>query len=100
MVTSTDVQHPVLHAPAPWNTKSECYWLFLTLKKLPEGVYDPLEASSEECVGSETGQFKGGLGFIMVVRYKDTPVGMCDLSLLFIYDSPMDRLLNFLVFYV
>jgi hypothetical protein len=68
-------EHSVPRALAPWNTKSECYWLFLTLKKLPQGLYDPLEASSERWVGKDTGEFKGGLGCIMIVRYRDTPVG-------------------------
>jgi len=43
----------------------------LNLKTLPKGVYDPLE---EPCL--EHGEFKGGLGVIIIVRYKNTPVGM------------------------
>jgi hypothetical protein len=73
---SENLQHPVPHFLAPWNLKSECYWLFLTLKSLPVGLYDPLEASSDACAGKDAGEFKGGLGIIMIVRYKDTPVGM------------------------
>jgi hypothetical protein len=72
--------HPVQHAPSPWTTKSECYWLFLYLKDLPAGLYDPLEGQrfgdgnlSEE--KEKVGEFKGGLGLIMIVRYADTPVG-------------------------
>lgn len=61
---------------APWNLKAECYWLLLTLTKLPDGIYDSLETSSVDCVGKKAGEFKGGLGFIMIVRYRDTPVGM------------------------
>ncbi|ORY14191.1 hypothetical protein BCR34DRAFT_599389 [Clohesyomyces aquaticus] len=68
------VKHPVPYAPAPWKTKSECYWLFVTLRKLPAGVYDALEAGLEK----DTGEFKGGLGVIMVVRYANTPVGTYD----------------------
>ncbi|KAF2114713.1 hypothetical protein BDV96DRAFT_493598 [Lophiotrema nucula] len=67
--------HPVQRAPAPWETKSECYWMFLWLSKLPDGVYDPLE---EECMRKDGAEFKGGLGSIMVVRYLDTPVGPYD----------------------
>lgn len=63
-------QHPVERSLAPWTTKTECYWMFIHLGSLPRGVYDGLE---ESCL--EYGEFKGGLGFIMVVRYKDTPVG-------------------------
>ncbi|KAF2177720.1 hypothetical protein K469DRAFT_719651 [Zopfia rhizophila CBS 207.26] len=82
MADTSRPQYPVPHAPAPWNTKSECYWLFLALSKLPEGLYDPLEASSEELVdtgnGGAGGEFRGGLGVVMIVRYRDTPVGPYD----------------------
>lgn len=62
---------PVPLAPAPWNVKVESYFIPLSLKTLPKGVYDPLE---EPCL--EQGEFKGGLGMIFVMRYSDTPVGM------------------------
>lgn len=64
------MNHPVKRSLAPWTTKSECYWMFLTLRELPKGVYDALESP---CLGA--GDFKGGLGIIIVVRYKETPVG-------------------------
>lgn len=72
--------HPVPHAPAPWTTKAECYWLFLYLKDLPPGLYNPLEEGrfgdgklAEE--KDKVGAFKSGLGVVMIVRYADTPVG-------------------------
>jgi len=72
---------PVEHVPAPWKLRAEIYWFFLTLPKLPEGVYDPLEYDTKgtgiadlEKEG-KAGEFKGGLGGIMIVRYADTPVG-------------------------
>ncbi|KAF2006776.1 hypothetical protein P154DRAFT_422340 [Amniculicola lignicola CBS 123094] len=80
----TRPSHPIRLAPAPWQTKSECYWLLMTLRSLPKGIYDPLE---EEAIGlgteseerkKEVGEFKGGLGIIMVVRYTSTPVGPYD----------------------
>lgn len=74
-MSATNAAHPVPVAPAPWTTKAECYWLFLTLKSLPKGIYDPLEESSEDCAEGKAGEFKGGLGCIMLVRYSDTPVG-------------------------
>jgi hypothetical protein len=49
--------------------------LFMRLKELPKGVYDPLQ---EACGDKEYGEFKGGLGAVMVVRYSDTPVGPYD----------------------
>ncbi|KAF2017618.1 hypothetical protein BU24DRAFT_345038 [Aaosphaeria arxii CBS 175.79] len=80
--TATAVD-PVTRSLAPWSTKAECYWLFLTLSRLPEGVYDALESGDERCVGAkknedQVGKFVGGLGVIMIVRYRDTPVGPYD----------------------
>jgi hypothetical protein len=74
--------HPVPYAPAPWKMKAEVYWLFFAISKLPEGMYDPLELEGEH--DKETGQFKGGLGHIMIVRYADTPVGKVFGSLIFL----------------
>ncbi|KAH7138483.1 hypothetical protein B0J11DRAFT_421942 [Dendryphion nanum] len=79
--------HPVPLAPAPWTAKAESYWLFLTLGgKLPEGVYDRVDVRGgvEEVgyEGKERGEFKGGLGVVMIVRYTDTPVGPYDELLL------------------
>jgi len=72
--------HPVPRAPSPWSMRAESYLLFLTLKALPEGIYDQLEERrwgggnfSEE--KEKVGEFKGGVGTVMVVRYADTPVG-------------------------
>ncbi|CAO2657943.1 Nn.00g072030.m01.CDS01 [Neocucurbitaria sp. VM-36] len=72
-------QHPVPRSKAPWTVKAETYFLFLSLRELPKGVYDPLE----EAWGDEgLGEFKGGLGTIMIVRYSHTPVGPYDELLL------------------
>jgi hypothetical protein len=64
--------HPVLRANAPWPLKAESYLMFLKMKHLPKGVYDPLE---EVWGGEEFGKFDGGLGAVMIVRYSDSPVG-------------------------
>ena len=64
------------HAPPPWATRNEAYWLPLWLSNpLASGVYDQLEASSSECT---TSGFTGGLGMIQIVRYTDTPCGSYD----------------------
>ncbi|KAF2638171.1 hypothetical protein P280DRAFT_455978 [Massarina eburnea CBS 473.64] len=68
-----ELLHPVQRSLAPWATKSECYWMIVNLRSLPEGVYDSLE---EPCL--EHADFKGGLGLIIIVRYKETPVGPYD----------------------
>ncbi|KAL5113801.1 hypothetical protein ACEQ8H_008302 [Pleosporales sp. CAS-2024a] len=67
--------HPVTRVKAPWPLKAETYVLFLRMKELPARVYDPLEQVWE---GEDHGQFKGGLGAVMIVRYSDTPVGPYD----------------------
>lgn len=47
--------------------------------KLPESIYDPLEASAPGFADAKlAGEFRGGLGMIMVVRYLDTPTGPYD----------------------
>ncbi|KAK5135207.1 hypothetical protein LTR08_005456 [Meristemomyces frigidus] len=69
---STDEQLPH-HAPPPWSTRNEAYWLPLWLSKpLPAGIYDPLEGVYPACT---TSGFKGGLGMIQIVRYTGTPCG-------------------------
>jgi hypothetical protein len=65
-------EHPVRRAPAPWKLKAESYMLFCKLSELPEGLYDPLEA---KWASKGLGEFRGGLGSVMIVRYADTPVG-------------------------
>ena len=61
-------QAPVPLFSAPWNLKAETYVLFLKLNTLPKGVYDVVE--EEEWENNKSGQFVGGLGTIMIVRYK------------------------------
>jgi hypothetical protein len=65
-------QHPVPRVSAPWKLKAESYVLFLKLKALPEGVYDPVE---ETWAHEGLGKFAGGVGTVMIIRYTDTPVG-------------------------
>ena len=60
--------HPVFRAPAPWKLSAEVYMLLLTLKDLPEGVHDELEGEQGRWNDEEKGEFKGGLGTVVVVR--------------------------------
>lgn len=63
------------------------------MRKLPEGVYAPLEASSPEFADPQlAGEFKGGLGMIMVVRYEDTPAGKCGCDFCFFSSSSSSSL--------
>ncbi|KAF1808178.1 hypothetical protein P152DRAFT_462832 [Eremomyces bilateralis CBS 781.70] len=71
---------PFPSAPAPWKLRSESYLLMVRLPKtLPDGIYDPLEASSEAFSDpARSGKHRGGLGAILIVRYTETPVGPYD----------------------
>jgi hypothetical protein len=60
--------HPVARAPAPWKLTAEVYILFHTLTQLPKGVHAELEGEAGGWDGNEKGEFKGGLGSVMVVR--------------------------------
>jgi hypothetical protein len=66
-------------APAPWDTTAETYWLALYLKAGADGdsgVYAPLEFSSPSTTDPQkSGNYHGGLGLIVIVRYRDTPCG-------------------------
>lgn len=67
--------HPVPRSKAPWKSlRAESYSLFLKLKELPQGTYDEFEKAWDD---EGAGKFAGGLGAVIIVRYSDTPVGMC-----------------------
>jgi hypothetical protein len=71
--------------PPPWTCKAEAWLLILTLgSKLPDGAYAPLEAGFKDFADPEhAGKFKGQIGFLMVLRYSETPVGKHDLAIQF-----------------
>lgn len=60
--------HPVARAPAPWKLSAEVYMLFHTLTQLPKGVHAELEGEAGGWDDVEKGEFKGGLGSVMIVR--------------------------------
>lgn len=74
--------------PAPWKCTGQVYSMFFyssstftTDKKLTENLseiaFSPLERESF-FASAEAGQFSGGLGGFMIVRYTETPVGPYD----------------------
>jgi hypothetical protein len=67
-------------APSPWlNLPVSVYMLpFLSSPPLLDHAYAPLETASSFASAEASGQFKGGLGMIQIVRYHDTPVGPYD----------------------
>lgn len=76
-----ETSSPFLDAPAPWLCKGEAFWFFGYFSP-PKGYYPPksafsdLEGSSSFANPEVTGTYKGGLTTIMVIRYKESPVGM------------------------
>ncbi|KAF1985275.1 hypothetical protein K402DRAFT_455246 [Aulographum hederae CBS 113979] len=70
-------------AGSPWrNLPVSVYMLpILSSPPLLDHAYAPLEANSS-FASAESGEFKGGLGMIQIIRYRDTPVGPYDELLL------------------
>ncbi|KZT33078.1 hypothetical protein SISSUDRAFT_445248 [Sistotremastrum suecicum HHB10207 ss-3] len=80
-------------APGSWKNLGSAYWFLFPPTRpdtpLLDGAYHPLEGAFS---ATKTGQFKGGLGSVQVVRYTDTPVGPYD-ELIYIpgeFDNPVN----------
>lgn len=66
---------PISHPP-PWTLKGEMYWLIAKAPiPLPAGAYDPLE---QQAINGNANDFQGGLCYMQIVRYSDSPVGPYD----------------------
>jgi hypothetical protein len=63
--------------PPPWVTKCNVYCLLFPTRagSLPADAYSPLEAASSFSDPTQAGAFKGGMGFVMIIRYFETPIG-------------------------
>jgi len=85
--------HPEPLVPAPWKCKVETYWLLFWLpKKLPDGIYDPLQASYAPFSDpKQVGEFTGGPGMIQIVRYLESPVGEFRRCVLFVLGLDSDE---------
>lgn len=70
---------PFLVAPAPWACKGEYFWFLSYVSSSSpypsRASFSELERSAPFADPKESGEFKGGLQHIMVVRYTETPVG-------------------------
>ncbi|RDA93284.1 hypothetical protein CP533_2043 [Ophiocordyceps camponoti-saundersi (nom. inval.)] len=79
---SSDDPDPIFIAKAPWTVTADIYifpfWIPQSqAEALPSEAYSPLEAASEFSSPSISRPV-GGLGYIWIVQYKDTPVGPYD----------------------
>ncbi|KAK7691486.1 hypothetical protein QCA50_004885 [Cerrena zonata] len=74
---------PFADAPAPWHCSGEAFWFFghISSKKgsyPPSSAFNDAEAASSFSDAKASGEYHGGLTSLMLVRYKDTPVGPYD----------------------
>lgn len=74
---------PYVVAPPPWSCKCTAYVLpffHAASKGLPVDIaYAPLEAASPAFSSKPgAGAYKGGLCFLQIIRYTETPVGPYD----------------------
>lgn len=80
---STDAPNPTTpfeDVPAPWQCKGESFWFFGHAgggrdKYPPPAAFGDMERATAWSDPTLTGDYKGGLTSIMIVRYQDTPVG-------------------------
>ena len=69
--------------PAPWTQcVGEAFWFFgyISSKKgeyPPSAAFGDTEQSSQFSDAKATGDYHGGLTSLMLIRCKDTPVGVC-----------------------
>ena len=66
-------------APPPWLNLPVSTYMFYSYTKPPllDHAYAPLEASTW-ADPKQSGEFRGGIALLMIVRYRDTPVGPYD----------------------
>ncbi|KAJ3538184.1 hypothetical protein NM688_g6555 [Phlebia brevispora] len=80
--TSSSSDEPFLVAPSPWECKGEFFWLFnyaSSSMPYPTGAaFGDLERDSAYAQAKETGEYKGGIMHVMIVRYKDSNGGPYD----------------------
>ena len=72
-------EHPFLESPAPWPCKGECFFLYgYASSSAPypgRASFGDLEAESPFSNPALTGDYKGGLTQVAILRYTETPVG-------------------------
>ena len=69
---------PYVVAPAPWDLQAETAYLVPMIDlspDLPDKAWSPLERNSSF---ASSGTFVAGTGLLMIIRYKDSPVGPYD----------------------
>ena len=72
---------PFVDAPSPWECHGEAFWFFVYISSKKGEYPSPAAFVSSERGSSfsdadATGEYHGGLTSLMLIRYKDTPVGV------------------------
>ena len=73
---------PFAEAPAPWKQcVGEAFWFFgyISSKKgeyPPPSAFGDSERASQFSDAKSTGDYHGGLTSLLIIRYKNTPVGV------------------------
>ncbi|KAH7031516.1 uncharacterized protein B0I36DRAFT_363198 [Microdochium trichocladiopsis] len=83
---------PFVEAPPPWNLEAEVAYVIPMLglsNDLPVKAYSPLERNSTYAT---SGSCLAGIGLMMIIRYKDSPVGPYDEFIIIpgLYSNPGD----------
>lgn len=86
---------PYALAPAPWELKASVAYVIPMIgltPNVPHKAFAPLERNSSYAT---SGQLLAGTGLIMIVRYKDSPVGPYDEFIVIpgLYNNPKDGLI-------
>ncbi|KAI0974243.1 hypothetical protein F4678DRAFT_458210 [Xylaria arbuscula] len=71
---------PIVSSPPPWKLKGTMYIVsfFSKAGKLPDHAYSPLERDSAFASPAASGEHRGGIGHLQVIRYTESPVGPYD----------------------
>ena len=72
---------PFVDVPSPWQCNGDAFW-FVGYIRPKKGEYPPpaafgdTERASSFSDANITGDYHGGLASLMLIRYKETPVGV------------------------
>lgn len=86
---------PYVLAPAPWDLKASVAYVVPMIglnPDVPNKAFSPLERNSSYAT---SGQLLAGTGLMMIIRYKDSPVGPYDEFIVMpgLYNNPKDGLI-------
>ena len=86
---------PFVDAPVPWGCNGEAFWFvgYFSSKKgkyPPPAAFGSIERESSFSDAQGTGDYHGGLASLMLIRYKETPVGVYSYIKFHMLWSPFD----------